>query len=335
MNNEERKTDFLIIGQGLAGTLVSYFLMKENRSLIMIDEEKEFTSSKVCGGMYTPVSGKRMTKPNGTDEQIEFAKRVYAEIENYFGIKLLYDINMYTIFGSVKEQNDLHSKLDNTNFSGHINIHPVVQENVKQPYGAFEISGSGHLDVPLLLSSMRRKLISENKLLSEKFNHDSLSVHNGKFEYKNIVSDHIIFCEGIGAANNIFFPGLPFKFCKGDVLTIKCEGLTLDRVIKKGIGIAAIGNDLFKVGATYEWNDLSEVPNENGKMALQKKLDDILELPYEVVEHIAAVRPTTRTRQAIATEHPEHKNMFMLNGLGTKGVINGPWWVKKLLHLIS
>ena len=330
-----KETEYIIVGQGLAGTLVAFELLKAGKSFIVIDEQKEYTSSKICGGMFTPISGKRMTKSKDTDELLGHAKNTFREIENFLDIKILNEKNIYAVFGSIKEQNDLTLKLDNENFSQHINLQPQNQENIKQPFGAFEISGSGWIDVKKLLVSMKHKLEETDQYLSEKFDYSQLKNIDNKWQYKNIETANIIFCEGVKATENPFFPNLPFRFCKGEILTIKSERLKTDRVIKKGIGILHLYDDIFKVGSNYEWNDLSETPTEEGKNLLLKKLDELIDVPYTIIKHVAAIRPSSITREPFIKTHPEFKNMFMLNGLGTKGVMNGPWWVKKLMKSVN
>jgi len=335
--NHPQKTeiDFIIVGQGLAGTLVAYSLLKKNKNILVIDDEREFTSSRICGGMFTPISGKRMVKSKDTDTLLSYAKKIYREMEQFLDAKLLNEKNIYAVFGSVKEQNDLSLKLDDANFLQHINLEPLPQENIKQPFGAFEIIGSGWVNIKLLLEKFKEKLISSNQYLKEKFDYALLKNENNKWSYKNFTARTVIFCEGAKATENTFFADLPFKFCKGDILYIKSEKLKTERIIKKGIGILHSHDDIFKIGSTYEWNDLSETPTESGKNMLLKKLDELIDVPYTVISHVAAIRPSTRTREPIIKQHPEFKNMFLLNGLGTKGVMNGPWTAKKLMEKLT
>jgi len=122
--------------------------------------------------------------------------------------------------------------------------------------------------------------------------------------------------------------------CKGEVFTIKCVGLTENKIIKKGIYLVNLYDDFYKVGATYEWNDLTENTSKEGKSFLEEKLNDLLKTPYQIISHEANIRPTTKDRKAIVGEHPKHKNLFILNGLGTKGVMHAPYLAKQLLNLI-
>ena len=49
--------DFLIIGQGLAGTVLAWNLIQRGRSVIVLDREDESTSSKVAAGLINPFVG--------------------------------------------------------------------------------------------------------------------------------------------------------------------------------------------------------------------------------------------------------------------------------------
>jgi glycine/D-amino acid oxidase-like deaminating enzyme len=329
------EVDHLIIGQGLAGTLLAHALLKNKKQILVIDENREITSSKIAAGMFNPISGKRMVKNRLMDKMLVVAKQTYIEIEKLIDTKILFEQHIYTVFGSIKEQNDLSLKLDDANFSQHINTNPTAQQHIKQPFGAFEIKGSGWVNTKLLLEKFKNKLLSNNQFITQKFEHDLLKFENEKWHYKTIIADTIFFCEGKYAIENPFFSTLNFQLCKGDILTIECIGLSKKHIIKKGIYLVHLYDSIYKVGSTYEWNDLSEVATETGLEMMRKKLDELLDIPYTIISHQAAVRPTTRTREPILLKHETHKNMFMLNGLGTKGVLHGPWWVNQLINILK
>ena len=65
-------------------------------------------------------------------------------------------------------------------------------------------------------------------------------------------------------------------------------------------------------------------PTEKGKEWLLTKLKKLLHHPFEVVEHRAAIRPTVQDRRPLLGVHPKHKQLYVFNGLGTRGVLMGP-----------
>src|SRR4029079_6360252 len=51
--------DVIIVGQGISGTMLSWFLQKENKSFIVFDEVREHSASRVAAGIINPVTGRR------------------------------------------------------------------------------------------------------------------------------------------------------------------------------------------------------------------------------------------------------------------------------------
>ena len=93
-----------------------------------------------------------------------------------------------------------------------------------------------------------------------------------------------------------------------------------------------LGGETYKVGATYQWGSASPEPDHAGRIEIEAVLKTLIGNNYEVLKHESGIRPTTKNREVIADQHPVFQNMFMLNGLGTKGVLNAPWWANKLLE---
>lgn len=336
LNSQHQSThiDYLIVGQGLAGTLLAYELSKLGKSILVINNNKEFISSKVAAGMFNPISGKRMVIGWKISELLETSQKTYTELEGIINKPLFHKQNIYNVFGSVKEQNDLSVRMEDAAFAKYVNIEVAEEANVKQAFSAFEIIGSGWVNLPNLLNGYAQILKEKNALLDEVFGYTGLRYENEKWYYKNYVCDKIVFCEGYKSIDNPFFNWLPFVLCKGDVLIIKCN-ITNKKIVKKGIYLVSIGEGLFKVGATYEWSDLSETPSEKGRQFLIEKLNELLDTEYEIVNQIAGIRPTTKDRRAIIGEHPEHKGMYILNGLGTKGVMQAPYLAKELIKCME
>src|SRR6187431_973186 len=96
-----------------------------------------------------------------------------------------------------------------------------------------------------------------------------------------------------------------------------------------------LGNDLFKVGATYNWKDKTDLPTEEGRIELIDRIREIISCDFEIMEHYAGVRPTVRDRRPLVGTHHEHKRVHILNGLGTRGVMLGPAMAKALFNNIE
>ena len=134
---------------------------------------------------------------------------------------------------------------------------------------------------------------------------------------------------------NPYFNDLPLDGTKGELLIIKAPDLKLDVVIKSSVFILPFGKDLYKIGATYDWSDKTNTPTEAGKQELLEKLSELISCDFEIVNHFAGVRPTVKDRRPLVGTHPIHSQLHVLNGLGTRGVMLGPYLANQLFQLIE
>ncbi|OYX83104.1 MAG: hypothetical protein B7Y83_12655 [Flavobacteriales bacterium 32-34-25] len=146
---------------------------------------------------------------------------------------------------------------------------------------------------------------------------------------------HIIFAEGFGMHANPYFNNLPLDGTKGELFIIKAPQLDLDVIVNTSVFILPLGDGLFKVGATYNWKDKTDLPTEEGKQELVERIQEIINCEFEIVSHFAGVRPTVRDRRPIVGTHSSSSSIHILNGLGTRGVMLGPAMAKALFESIE
>ncbi len=72
--------DILIIGQGISGTFLSWYLQQEGFSFLVIDQPQSNTASKVAAGAINPVTGRRIVKDLMIDEVLPFALDAYQQL---------------------------------------------------------------------------------------------------------------------------------------------------------------------------------------------------------------------------------------------------------------
>jgi glycine oxidase len=186
------------------------------------------------------------------------------------------------------------------------------------------VNGAGNLDVPKFLSLSSVYFKSLGILLEERMDYGLLLQNDSGVVYKNQSAFRLICCEGHLATANPWFRWMPFNLAKGEVLTIKIPGYTLDKVVNKGVFILPLGNSLFRVGSTFAWEQLDEIPTEAGRLDLIQRLEKVLKLPYEIVDHRAGIRPTVINRRPLIGIHPAHPALCVFNGMGSKGVMIAP-----------
>ena len=201
--------------------------------------------------------------------------------------------------------------------------------------GYGQVYQCGYLDTQMFVNSFHHHLANHNQLLPEAFDYELLQTDNNQICYKDITAKKIIFAEGFSMHQNPYFNQLPLDGTKGEVLTVRIPDLKTSVILKSNIFVLPIGEDVYRVGATYDWKDKSEQPTEDGKKQLLDDLKSLIDLPFEIVEHKAGIRPTVRDRRPLVGTHYQHPNIHLLNGLGTRGVLLGPYLAEQLFNHIE
>ena len=132
--------------------------------------------------------------------------------------------------------------------------------------------------------------------------------------------------------HNPYFNELPLNVAKGEVLTIKAPNLNINFVLKSSIFIIPLGDDLYNVGATYDWKDKTHNISAEAKDELVDKLKHVIQCDFEVVNQVAGIRPTVKDRRPMVGVHPNNQHIPILNGLGTRGVMLAPYLAKQLFE---
>ncbi|MCB0408829.1 MAG: FAD-dependent oxidoreductase [Flavobacteriales bacterium] len=331
-----QKVDYIIVGQGLAGSVLSYFLLQENKSVLVIDEGKEDTSSRVAAGLCNPMVFKRLTKSWMIDEVFGQAKTFYQNQENLLGQDFYFDIPIYKLFVNEEEAEFWRQKSNEPELFEWIDRtveFPFEKEHIDYPYGASKTLQSGFLQTEKWLNNYREFLIGKNAFLKERFDYNQIEFDNEAVNYKNIYASKIIFCEGYQSTKNKFFDWLPFKLTKGEVLTVRFKNLKLNDAINKGVFVLPY-NNAYKLGATYNWDELNETTTKKGKEELLNKASRFISDEIEVINHKAGVRPTVNDRRPLLGVHPEFSQLAVFNGLGTKGVMLAPYFGQKMVSFL-
>lgn len=334
------KKDYIIVGQGLAGTVLALTLMKAGRSVMVIDDLPESSASRVAAGLYNPVVFKRLVKSWMADELIPFMDKFYEETEKLLKTEFYNKKKIVKLFAEENEREFWLKKTmeDVGKYLSKNRYDNFLEDIVNAPLGASEVIHAGNLNTEVFLNSCRQYFKTNDSLLTEKFDYVQLQISDDHVAYKEVHAYKIIFCEGYKVNENPYFDWLPFKLTKGEILTIRLsEGNSIpeEKVINKGVFILPIGNNTYKVGSTYEWNDLNEKTTEKGRNELIDKLNKVLKVPYEIIEHSAGIRPTVNDRRPILGLHPQYSVLTVFNGLGTKGVMLAPFFAQQLVDFLE
>ena len=328
--------DYIIVGSGIAGVCFAEIALQQNKSIIVFDNNSQ-PSSKIAGGMYNPVILKRFSVVWKAKEQLLLSNSFYSHLEQKLKVKFDFSIPVYRKFTSVEEQNNWFYAADKPILCDFLS-NTLLQNSfssINAPFGFGKVTQTGYLDTKVFTSAYATYLESLSLLNKDTFDYDALSFTDDFVIYKGLKAKHIVFAEGFGLHANPFFNDLPLDGTKGELLLIKAPNLNVDVIINAGVFIIPIGGDVYKVGATYDWKDKTNIATETGKQELLEKLNDVVNCKYEIMEHFAGVRPTVKDRRPLVGTHFLHKNVHILNGLGTRGVMFGPYLSNELFQNIE
>ena len=324
------------MGSGLAGIAFAETALQNNKSILVFDNDSQ-NSTTIAAGLYNPVILKRFTEVWNAQSQLELLDPFYAAIEEKLGVKCDVKMPIYRKFFSAEEQNNWFTASDKPNLSPFLSTKIIQKKynSIDSPFGYGEVLHTGYVDTNILRKQYQDYLQSENLMQKEAFDYSEIIFEEDAIRYKTINAKHIVFAEGFGVHANPFFNYLPLDGTKGELFVIKASQLNLDVIVNTSVFILPLGNDLFKVGATYIWEDKTNATTEEGKQELIDRIKEIITCDFEIVEHFAGVRPTVRDRRPLLGTHSNHKNLHILNGLGTRGVMLAPAMARDLFDYIE
>jgi glycine/D-amino acid oxidase-like deaminating enzyme len=335
---EQYSSDFVIVGQGLSGSVLAYSLWKQGQSVIVLDNPSMASSSKVAGGIYNPVTGKKLTKTWMADELFPFLASFYTELEEVLRDSFFYPLPIYRPFSNVQIQDIFKQEGATDGFAGFGTVQfdgEAYRELVQYELGGVTTSHSGWLDLPKMLKAFRSFFLEKGILKEIQLNLNNVLPEQLVYEEEGLQMSFkkLIFCEGDHARHNPFFNWLPFTSVKGEVLTVKMEQ-DFEEIINQGVFVIPLGNRHYRVGATYSWHSLDGIPTESAKAELLTKYKKLMKPDCEVIEHLAGVRPATKDRRPFLGLHPKFSQLAIFNGMGSKGVSLAPYFAKEMADFL-
>ena len=329
------EVDYIILGQGVSGTFLSYYLQKAGKKILVIDDNQPFTASKIASGVINPITGRRVVRTWMIDEIMPFAANAYQEIGNEIKETLIQQCNILNFHPSLQmkqafddrmpEDHDLLSKPENE---------AELNQYFNFNFGVSETNPCWLADMQATLAGWRKKLADNNLLLEEKFNWDDCIVKEDSITYKDITAEKIFCCEGAPGARNPYFELLPYSKNKGEVIIAKIPGLPRTNIFKQSLTIVPWKDDLFWIGSPYEWNYSDVNPTAMFRVKTQLQLQQWLKLPYQIMDQWAAERPANVERRPFAGLHPLLPSVGILNGMGTKGCSLAPFFAHELAQYV-
>ena len=357
---------YTIIGQGLAGSILAYMLIQEGQEVQIFDSPDIPSSSKIAAGIYNPVTGRKLVKTWLADKIFPFLEDFYPQLEKELNAKFFHPIPIYRPF--VNEDSQKYFKSDHVpdDFSDFatLEFENINHQNiVNSQLGGVTTKHSGWVDLKVMLEAFREYFVEKNVMnivcqdtdtencRDKALPYLTFSVHNGTLirqgsalslrysddycvDTDNSTEQIIIYCEGFNAINNPYFNYLPFSPVKGELLDIEIQNTNIQEIINQGAFVIPLGNDIYRLGATYSWHELDSIPTEQGKADLTEKYQKLMKPEMKILSHRAGVRPATKDRKPFIGMHPEFENIGIFNGLGSKGVSLAPYFAKQFVDFL-
>lgn len=334
--------DTLIVGQGLAGSLLAWRFLERGERILVVDRDEEITSSKVAAGLVTPLAGPRFSLPESLPERLLEAKRFYFEIEETTGIRCFHHQRIARLFRDEEEAETWRERLaaDQERLAPYHGPLAIDGNFFHSGNGGFEMKEGGWLDVPVFLEATRQHLLERAAYAIGRVDSAEVVVAAGTdhpVRWKNVAARRVVFAEGWRGNQNRFFDWLTMRPSAGDILDLEIPELEEEtRIVNQGGWLLPLGHGRFRAGSTYRHDELIEGPNSAGRIEVLRKLDGITPIEPRVVGHRAAIRPSIHRSQIVMGRHPAHDCVVFFNGLGSKGVLNGPWHADRLVaHLLG
>jgi len=326
--------DVLIVGQGIAGTLLSFILKQHGKNVLILDAPQEAPNcSRTATALLNPVTGKRLRIEEGYETFSASAETIYRNLSSWLETDILEYHPAIRLFADAGQQNDWMSKLAADDYRSFFisdkpekDIHPALHT----PFGACRQIPMAQVKAETLLQTYRQRAIADGFLREEKMDYSRLTVQPQQLTYGDITAKHIIFCTGWTTEENPYFPALSFQPALGQLLHIEAPDLP-NKTIMLGPAVLSPREEPhhFSVGSIYDWNNTRAIPSEKNRRFLIQQLQKTIRCGYRILGESAAIRPTTSSRIPLIKKHPQGLPAYLFNGLGTKGYSWGPGYAEQ------
>ncbi len=332
------KVDFLIVGQGLAGSILAWELMQHEQRVLVIDSGRENSASRVAAGLINPITGQRLVKANEVDDCLPVALDCYQKLGQQFSQQFYFPLPMLRLFRCQAEQDRYQHRCRDIAYQAYLGrrFQPGESgEPINDVHGGFEQHHTGYVDITTLLVTLREHLQQHEAYLSASFDYQELQFRDKSVQWRNYQADFVVFCEGSGALDNPWFRWLPFQLCKGDIITVESHKTVPAKLINDGHWLLPISRQRAKVGATYEWQWHDDQPSEVAGQILLRAYQQLTgDTQFSIVDHQSGLRPTTKDKHPFLGRHAERKHLAIFNGFGSKGALTIPYYAVRLVETL-
>ncbi len=323
--------DFAIVGQGLAGSLLAWQLIRLEKKVLVIDDGHRTSSSRVAAGLVNPLAGMRFNAHPRTNEWLDSMADVYQEIAQALGKgAYFHPLPMQRLFRSPEQRRFHRRQLENAA------VQPYLAESfgpdeagpaIRAPDGGFCQQKTGYVALPRLLDDLRQWLRGQDALIEAESLPGNVAADEDEVRVGERRAAQLIFCEGYRVRDNPWFDWLPVQPDKGEILRLQSSRPLTHDIVNGAHWLIPLAEGGYRFGATHEHRQIDCQPTPQGRSRLEQGLEELLTdaTGIEIVEHEAGVRPATADRNALLGTHPKIRRLHVCNGFGARGALSIPW----------
>jgi len=335
----------LIIGFGVAGATLAWRLLEQGVAFQVIDAADPGAASRVAPGIVNPLAGRRLKPSWQVARQLPEAMRMYDAIAAATGARCFHPMPIIRVIKDAEQAAFFEKRRKDplaASYIGEESGPRALGSAIRDPLGSFTARGSGFLNTAAMIDALRALLAARGMLTHGCVNPQDIeplarTSTAAQVRYAGTDYRAAVFCEGYRAAANPWFTAIPFKAAKGEMLELEGDTAALPHaILNRGKWVLPAAPGRLRAGATYSWDPLDSVPTERARGEILRLLREFIDLEFKVVGQSAGVRPIVADYRPALGRHPQFPGIACFNGLGSKGVLAGPWLAGLLAdHLMS
>jgi glycine oxidase len=323
--------DVLVIGHGIAGAVVATLLRERGLRVHVFDRRLPGCASLAAAGVVNPVVLKRDVPSWRAAQLLPEAIAFYTANDRRLAMTTWHPLPLVKLFPTPHEADRWQRAMRHPGTEPFIDqrSQPEVDNApLDHPHGHGTVHAAGWLDVPGFLVRLEECARAEGEFTGMEVTDDIIERFEGGIRIGAYTAPWTIRCTG--AFHQL--PGL--VHVKGEGLTVHIPGLSLPCMIHRGVFLLPLGDDVYRVGATFAWDHVWSGLSEHGRSWLLEKLRAVTPATAEVIDHWWGVRPAAIDRRPIMGVIAPGE--AVLNGLGSRGVLLAPWCARHLIeHLFD
>jgi len=334
-----KELDFLIVGQGLAGSLLAWHLHRQGLSVSITHDPEYSGASRVAGGMINPITGLRLALTENISQQLDAANNLYQQVAEFFDTPVFYSRKIARLFRNEQEQDWYRKRKSQSRFNDYLGDHFIMATQdipIKHDLGGFYIRQGGYLDTVKCLDLLRQYFVSNNMAVERAVVHNELDINTDILQWQGLQARNVIFCEGARMLSNPWFNWLPLQALHGDILTLSGPEIHNNTILNFGHWLLPLQGNTYRYGATMHADHTDPAPVPAGRTQLLTELNSrTAGKPFTCLSHSAGVRPATRDRMPFIGVHPQYGQLFTFNGFGSKGSLTIPYYLQQFTRLLG